>query len=213
MPIILRTEHSDGQRTVLWSATEDEQTLLSIASLNKADFDTFSSIVNPGRRVEWLAVRALVKELLPFAPSIQYLGNGKPVLGNHTDNISISHSHGMVGITIHPKKNPGLDIEIIRARVIKITSRFIAEQEKTHLGLNPSAEQITLMWAAKEVMFKVYGQQGISFKNDFEIMPFQVSKEGKLEGHIHKGTDNLTIPMEYKRIGDFVLVQTNYCTG
>jgi hypothetical protein len=210
MPVILKIEHPGGQRTAIWEITEDEYSLLQIASLDKAGVHALSLLINPGRRLEWLAVRALLKQFYPSSITIDYLENGKPLLVNNTDKISISHSGKMVSIALHPHKNPGIDIEILRPRILNIADRFLAEPEKTHLGLTPSIEQLTIMWGAKEVMFKVYGQNGISFKNDFEIKPFALALKGKLEGLIHKGSDNLVIPMEYIRIKDFILVQTDY---
>lgn len=210
MPVILKIEHPDGQRTAIWEISEDKDSLLQIASLDKEELHALSLLSNPGRHLEWLAVRALLKQMSHPAVAIHYLENGKPVLVNHTDKISISHSGKMVSIVLHPNKNPGIDIEILRPRIIKIADRFLAESEKAHIGLPPSIEQLTIMWGAKEVMFKVYGQENISFKNDFEIKPFPLLSKDKIEGLIHKGNDNLTIPMEYRRIGDFIMVETNY---
>lgn len=210
MPLILKIEHPDGQRTALWEISETEQTLLEIASPGKAGLNAFSSLTNAGRRMEWLAVRALLKELYSPAPAIAYLENGKPVLQNHSDNISISHSGIMVSIVTHPQKNPGIDIETLRPRIHKIAYRFLGQQEIKYLGTSPSTEQLTIIWGAKEVMYKAYGQSGISFQQDFKISPFELSLEGKLEGFIHKGNKISVIPMEYQKIGDFMLVQTNF---
>lgn len=210
MPLILKIEHPDGQRTALWEISETEQTLLEIASPGKAGLNAFSSLTNAGRRMEWLAVRALLKELYSPAPAIAYLENGKPVLQNHSDNISISHSGIMVSIVTHPQKNPGIDIEALRPRIHKIAYRFLGQQEIKYLGTSPSTEQLTIIWGAKEVMYKAYGQSGISFQQDFEIESFELSATGKLQGLIHKGDDNRIIPMEYKKVGEFMLVQTDY---
>ncbi len=209
MPVILKIERKDGQRTAVWEIKEDEYTLLETAHLTKASLDTFSLITNPGRRLEWLAVRVLLREFYNSSPTIDYLENGKPLLINHTDKISISHSGNMVAIALHSNRNPGIDIELVHPRIYKIATRFLGELEKMHLGPEPSIEQLTIIWGAKEVMFKAYGQGGISFKNDFKVNPFTLSAKGTLEGIINKET-TLIVPMEYMKIGDFVLVQTDY---
>jgi len=210
MPVNLKIEYPDGQFTALWEITEDEYSLLQMASLDKAGLDTFSSLKNPGRRLEWLAVRALLKHFYPSVPTIDYLKNGKPILIGHSGKISISHSGRMVGISVHPDKAPGIDVEMLHPRIIKIADRFLAESEKIYVGSVPSVEQLTAIWGAKEVMFKVYGQDNISFKNDFEIKPFVLSLKGKLEGLVHRRNDSMIIPMEYMKVGDFMLVQTAY---
>jgi len=210
MPVILKIEHKDGQRTALWEVTEGEKTLLQIASLSKKELSTFSLITNPGRRIEWLAVRALLRELYPSTLTIDYLENGKPVLVNHIDKISITHSGKMVGIAVHSTQNPGIDIEMVHPRIFKIADRFLSERERVKLGTEPSLEKLTLIWGAKEVMFKVYEHGNVSFKTDFLVKPFSLSAKGLLEGSIHKGDTTIGIPMEYLDLGDFMMVQTNY---
>lgn len=210
MPVILKIEHKNGQNTALWEVTEDEYAMLEIASLSKTDFNTFSLIKNPGRRIEWLAVRALLKEFYPSSPAIDYNENGKPLLVNHTDKISISHSGKIVGIVLHPDKGPGIDIEMLHPRIFKIANRFLNESEGKYLGPNPSIAQLTIIWGAKEVMFKVYEHGNISFKSDFMIKPFTLSAKGTLDGIVQKDALSTIIPMEYMQIGDFILVQTNY---
>lgn len=209
MPVILKIAHKNGQRTAVWEVKEDEFSLLETVSLHESDRHTLSLISNPGRRIEWLAVRALLKEFYPSGPTIDYLENGRPILVNHPDKISISHSGNMVAIALHSEQSPGIDIEMIHPRIFKIATRFLNELEKKHLGPHPSAEQLTIIWGAKEVMFKVYELGGISFKNDFSVNPFTISEKGLLDGIIHKTTTTY-IPMEYMKIKDFILVQTDY---
>jgi phosphopantetheinyl transferase len=183
---------------------------LGIASLNTGDINTFSSITNPGRRLEWLAVRALLRQFYPTSPTIDYHENGKPLLVNHTDKISISHSATMVAVVLHPNRIPGIDIEIIHSRIIKIANRFLGDKERSYTDAAASLEQLTIIWGAKEVMFKVYENGGVTFKNDFVVNPFASSMKGNLEGIIQKDNTNITIPMEYMKIGNFILVQTDY---
>ncbi len=210
MPVILKIERPDGQRTAVWELKEDEYSLLDLASLSEADRGSFSKISNPGRRLEWLAVRVLLKEFYHLQPSIDYNENGKPILVNHNDKISISHSGRMVGISLHSSKSPGIDVEMLNPRIYKIANRFLSEKEKAGLGDTPSVEQLTVIWGAKEVMFKVYEHGGITFKDDFYVEPFAKSTKGSLMGIITKDNQTIHIPMEYMQIGDFMLVQTDY---
>jgi 4'-phosphopantetheinyl transferase len=210
MPEILKIEHKDGQRTAVWEIQEDEYALLTAASLTDTDAKRFSLIPNPWRRLEWLTTRVLLRSFYPRVPTIEYLENGKPFLVNNTDKISVSHSGKMVALALHPSQNPGIDIEMLHPRIFKIATRFLSDTEKDFLGENPSLEQLTAMWGAKEVMFKVYEFGGISFKDDFRIQPFSISKKGKLNGIIQKGGKTIPIPMEYMQIGDYMLIQTDY---
>ena len=210
MPVIHKIEHKDGQRSAVWEVQEDEYALLEMVALNPADATAFALIANRGRRLEWLAVRTLLKELYPGSPAILYSENGKPQLANDTTKISISHSGKMVAIALHPSKIPGIDIEMLNPRIYKIASRFISDSEKNYLGDNPTFEQLTIIWGAKEVLFKVYEHGSISFKDDFRINPFLSSVKGKLTGIIQKNGEKAPIPMEYMQIGTYMMVHTNY---
>ncbi len=210
MPVILNIECPDGQRSAVWKVTENELTLSEIALLTKGEQISLSSIINPGRRLEWLAVRVLLKELYPIGQTIDYLKNGKPFLVNNADKISITHSGKMVGIALHPTKTPGIDIEAVGPRIFKIAHRFLSESEKIYLGATPSIEQLLIIWGAKEVMYKVFEHGEVSFKNNFSVEPFALSDKGPLNGIIQKDGRIVYIPMEYIKMEDFILVQTNY---
>jgi len=210
MPVILKIEQKNGQKSGIWEIREDEPILLVRASLNDSDRVSLSNIINPQRRLEWLAVRALLKEFYTSPPTIQYDAKGKPHFTNQTDKISISHSGKMVAIALYFGQTPGIDIEKLHPRIRKIATRFLSDEEKITLGTNPSIEQLTIVWGAKEVLFKVYEHGGIEFKTDFRIQPFVLEAKGKLKGIIQKGNNTLRIPMEYLLIDDYVLVQTDY---
>ncbi len=210
MPVIQKIAHQDGQRSAVWDVKEDEFALLEMAALNQADADAYALITNPGRRLEWLAVRVLLKEFYPSPPSIIYKDNGKPFFANCPDKISISHSGKMVAIALNSEETPGIDIERLHPRILKIANRFTGEKEKEYLGANPSIEQLTIVWGAKEVMFKVYSLGEVSFKTELMLQPFKLSTEGILNGFIYKGKRPITVPMNYKQINDFILIQTDY---
>lgn len=210
MPVIYKIKQQSGQRTAIWQIAENEHVLTKAASLSKADYDAFSLLTNPGRRLEWLVVRILLKEFYLSPPAISYVENGRPFLLNCNDRISISHSGNIVSITLYPDKTPGIDVEVLHPRIFKIAQRFLNEPEKAYLGTDPSIEQLTIIWGAKEVMFKVYELGGISFKTDFEVKPFTLAPQGRLEGFIYKEDRPICIPMEYMKMNDFVMVQTNY---
>ncbi|HTA28175.1 MAG TPA: 4'-phosphopantetheinyl transferase superfamily protein [Bacteroidia bacterium] len=210
MPLILKIEDKNEQRSAVWEIQEDEFTLRDIACLNETDTASYSLLTNAGRRLEWLAVRALLKEFYPSPPTITYNEKGKPFLINHPDKISISHSGKMVALALNPDETPGIDIEMLHPRIIKIANRFLSEKEKMYLGANPSIEQLTVIWGAKEVMFKVYAHGGVTFNEELIVQPFQLSPQGALEGHIYKEDRCISVTMKYMRIKDFMMVQTNY---
>ncbi len=210
MPVILKIEHADGQKTAVWEITEDEFKLLELAKLNKTDSIRLSLISNHGRRLEWLATRALLTQFYTAIPSIDYKENGKPFFNDLKDKISISHSGTMVAIALHSTQTPGIDIEMLNQRIFKIATRFLGDEEKVAIGNNPTVEELTIVWGAKEVLFKIYEHGEVSFKEDLLVKPFKISPRGSFSGIIKKDDKNAHIPMEYMQIGNYMMVHTNY---
>jgi 4'-phosphopantetheinyl transferase len=116
----------------------------------------------------------------------------------------------MVAIALHHIQYPGIDIERIHPRIRKIAARFLSEEEKTYLGSSPTLEQLTIVWAAKEVMFKVYEHGGVTFNKELIVKPFDIQSEGILNGLILKDSRIIPLPMKYTLVKGYILVETAY---
>lgn len=106
---------------------------------------------------------ALLIEHLGIKNDIRYLENGKPVVDD--GHISISHSENLVGLVFstHPV---GLDIQSPTPKLFNIKDKFCNERELALFG--ESLEKLTLIWSAKEAIFKVYGEN-LAFAEEIDI--------------------------------------------
>ena len=86
----------------------------------------------------------------------------KPFLKGRSEHISISHSHNKLAISINEKQPTGIDIELVRDKVLKIKHKFLSETELSFAGDN--IDKLITFWAAKEAMYKVYGLKELDFK-------------------------------------------------
>lgn len=139
------------------------------------------------RRIsEWYAVRLLLHEMLPEKRfEIRYDAYGKPFLAEPEGFVSISHSHGFVGVMYHKTNNCGFDMEMMDNRIEKISSKFLREDEVSFIGNDDhKVHQTFVVWSAKEVMYKIYGKKSLDFKANLRILPFNLQRQGCVQGQL-----------------------------
>ena len=130
------------------------------------------------RRCEWLAARILLKRLTGSCVRVSYSPQGKPLLDNDSLHISISHTDGYVAVAIHNKYPVGVDVELIGTKVLKLYRRFLSCNEIYSLDKNCETVSILLHWSAKESFYKIIGNRGGSFAENFTVSPFIVDTTG-----------------------------------
>lgn len=125
-----------------------------------------NSISNENRKQEFIQTRKLRNETIGKV-EILYNEDGKPLLTDSDDFISISHSQNYIGILKAPF-NVGLDMEELNERILKVKERFLNDEE---LGLfGSSIENLTIAWTLKEAMFKLNDRKGIDFRKELLVV-------------------------------------------
>lgn len=173
MPI-LRKWKFNGAVCGIWKVTETAEELRS--SLTEKSFtQDFFNFKSPARQLEYLAVRALLRELLGKECRVLHHESGKPYLENSLCRISISHTKGFVAVIIHPEKEVGIDIEYHSDRVKKVVGRFVStdeisliERKVSDIADNDIVDEFRinmylLFWSAKETMFKMINSSEVDF--------------------------------------------------
>ncbi len=111
------------------------------------------------RRLEILATRCLLKEMLDGEQIVSYDEYGAPSLTGSGQYVSISHTDGYVAVIIAGKP-VGIDIERRGRRVERVRSKFMQPAEDQLVGATPDPVlSMHLIWSAKETVFKYLGQQ------------------------------------------------------
>lgn len=113
------------------------------------------------RKKEFLAVRALLHDMLGEAwegLEIEHLPSGKPILEGY--QISISHTRGFAAVMLSTKHNVALDIEYSSARVGRIISKFMREDEIAN-----TIPQQLIHWSAKETIYKLFSEDDLHFED------------------------------------------------
>lgn len=184
MPLIYKEEFEHQQVLAIWKWEESIEEGLQVLDLDEKQLVEFHKIKHVKRQKEWLAARLLLQEL-KFNYSISYLPNGKPVT---TDGpfFSLSHCLPYVGVTTHAK-SVGLDIQKPEEKMLRIKTKFGHPQElEQAVKSNDELNYISILWSAKEAIFKVYGEN-ILFAQELRIEPFNLEDSLIHAHYIAKG--------------------------
>lgn len=172
MPLCLEKNLENNGFIGIWHIQETEEVLLSYLDKETTAFDYLKTITHPHKRLEYLASRALIKQLLD-EKKINYAGVikdqfGKPFLQDSTYHISISHCQDYAAAIIHTHENIGIDIERMQEKVQKVGHKFLLPTEL--LQVAGQIPKLTLYWTMKEAVYKAVGQADI-FLKDIQIQP------------------------------------------
>ena len=182
---LLRHWEIEDAKFGLWKTEETIEELRSRLHASYPYDEELSSLKAESRRLEYLAVRVLLKEMCGRELLISHHPSGKPFLVGQNENITISHTKGYAAVGLAPFSEVGIDIEWINERVRRASSRFIRDDELTGASQMSSDEQIRQLlvhWTAKETIYKMLGRSGVDFQEDMRIMPFRLEQKGIVHG-------------------------------
>lgn len=207
MPLHTQLDISSGHKVAVWKVEESLDCHLGMLELTEDDKVTLESFRLEKRKMEWLVSRLLLKSLLGFYPEITYDANGKPILSNGDAFISISHTDGYVAVSISDKPT-ALDIELCQPRVEKVAKRFVHADEEAYIEPNRRMQYLTLLWSAKEALYKYYNIYGVIFKEQFLVHPFCLANLGDLKCDFRCDGNIERLSLMYLVNDDYTLV---YC--
>jgi len=202
----LKTEILPDCHLGVWEITEDYDSLykmINLAPVEKTKLDSFKNI---SRKIEWLSVRALVKNMLGKDTRILYNAENKPFVKGNIHKISISHSNNLTAVMISREKPVGIDLEFMSGKISKVADKFINEREV--ITNNPELKKyhLYLHWCAKEALYKVLDKQDINFRDGLTISPFTPEEHGFMKGHVINGHGEEVIELEYLQHDNYALV-------
>ncbi|MEI8136286.1 MAG: 4'-phosphopantetheinyl transferase superfamily protein [Bacteroidota bacterium] len=154
------------------------------------------------RALEKAGTHFLLTEMLKSKDfELGYSSESKPYLIGKSEHISISHSHDKLAIIINTKETTGIDIELIRNKVVNIQHKFLSEKEL--LFAKDNVEKLITIWAAKEAIYKVYGIKELDFIANLFVEDFDGSV---IIGKIDKGSFKKQYKLISENVSDYKLV-------
>ena len=178
MPLLKQYELS-GVRVLVWKITETFEELQDLVSPGLVAM-ACKEFASEKRRIEWLAVRALLRCCLGNGVHVMYDAAGKPSLEGFEADISISHTGGYVAVALSTCGSVGVDIELLSRNVMPVASRFMSVDLLETLQPDERNFVALVHWCAKEALYKIVGNLGGNFKDNISVGAFEPSDEGRV---------------------------------
>lgn len=141
-----------------------------------------------------LALAALLDLLhLPIVPLIKGASDA-PYLYGEVGYISFSHTSYFAAVAFSYHKPIGMDIEQVQDRLYNLQAKFIAEDKGD--PLKKSTHELTLIWSAKEALYKLLRGVQVPPFCKIHVAPFQWAESGKLILYC----DQAAYQLSYKQI-------------
>jgi len=204
------TKHYLNENTVLgvWKIEEDIDTLLDLVLLDNGDRKRFRGFASTSRKLEYLSVRALLAELLGKDARIVYNKNNKPFLKDGSRFISITHSYKLTAIITSVDEKVGIDLEYMSSNISRIAFKFLNRKEKVTKDNDTRKYHLYIHWCAKESLYKICDKEGINFRKDITIEPFEVKESGEIKGSVKTRKINQSFDLFYSRYDNYAIVWT-----
>jgi phosphopantetheinyl transferase len=168
MPIFFQHQVNETTRLGIWKIEETEEFF-------KGNVPQHRDVTHPHKRLQHLAGRFLLQFLFPDFPYelIKIADTRKPFLPGEQFHFSISHCGDYAAAIVSKDSRVGIDIEIPIPKISGIMYKFLSagEHELFHL-IEPDPHRIpfaTLLWSAKECIFKWYGNGGVDFRKEIQL--------------------------------------------
>lgn len=130
---------------------------------------------NDKRRREHLAWRRIVRRELGRDVAIDYNSVGAPTVDIPNIYISVAHGGEAVAVAIADRR-VGVDIESVERNFERVRDRYASAEE---LALSDDGQWLAKLWAAKEALYKLYGERGV------ELLALRVERYDSRQGVMH----------------------------
>jgi phosphopantetheinyl transferase len=173
VPVFFQQQINETTRLGIWKIEETEEFFKNNVPLHR-------DVTHPRKRLQHLAGRFLLQFLAPAFPYelIQIAETRKPFLPNEEYHFSISHCGDYAAAIVSKDRRVGVDIEIQTTKIEKISKKFLSEPEHSLLSVIDS-QILTLLWSAKESVFKWYGEGSVDFREHIQLQK------------LHEGTETI----------------------
>jgi 4'-phosphopantetheinyl transferase EntD len=188
LPLFYQYNINENTKLAIWKIEEQEDFFLQHVPSPK-------EIRHPQKRLQHLAGRYLLKYLFFDFPYKEILiaDTRKPYLPNEQYHFSISHCSNYAAALVSSDHRIGVDVEKPSDKIARIMHKFIHKNDLLYLGTSylPNLlpfHLLTIMWSAKEALYKWYSLGEIDFKEHMQ-----------LDGTIDFNTDELQLPFIFKK--------------
>ncbi len=204
MPLYKTIKPNSKTTVYVWDITEPLDWLLEDIPLKEDSLSRISNMKSEIHQRGFVSVRHLLKAAGYTDFDLYYDDEGKPHLKDDKF-ISITHSFTYSAIIVSDQE-VGIDIEKNRNKITRIAHKFI-KYENAYLSYGSSSivEQLTIIWGAKESIYKIDSEDAYSFKDRIAIESFNLNDK-QTEGFIIREHSKKYFKLFFEPLIGFTLV-------
>ena len=205
MPLFKTLTVSKTTKVIIWKIEETIEELQKNISLSDYSKQRLASMKSELHQKGFLSIRHLLKEFNIQDTDLHYDEFGKPHLKDGRF-ISMTHSFNFTAVIVSEDKKVGVDIEKQRDKILKIAHKFTPiEEYKTIANVAGLISKLTIVWGAKESLYKIYGKKKLLFLHHIYIEDFNFEDE-KTTGIIRFEGTETSYEIEFLEFEDFTCV-------
>jgi phosphopantetheinyl transferase len=203
MPLFYQQNINATTKLAIWKIEENEEFFDIGVPIHR-------EITHPHKRLQHLAGRFLLRYLFNNFPNeeIKIADTRKPFLPNEQYHFSISHCSDYAAAIVSSSMRVGVDVELITPKLEKIKHKFLHADELRFLNTHLSGTQLNLLsilWSAKEAMYKWFGESEVDFKEMMRTFPFTHGDEGTIDAAFIKASFQEKLLLHFRRMEQLTL--------
>lgn len=204
MPLFHQHNINTTTKLAVWKIEESEPFFHLDVPLPK-------TISHPHKRLQHLAGRFLLPFLFNDFPNheIEIADTRKPFLPAEQYHFSISHCSDYAAAMVSSKHRVGIDVELLTPRLHSIKHKFLSNDELQFVHSHPQAMQLQLLsilWSAKEAMYKWYGNGEVDFDKMLLTKPFTMHTNGEIDALFAKNNWQQELKLRYHLFDNLTMV-------
>jgi phosphopantetheinyl transferase len=190
MPLYKTITVNPATKVLIWKIEEPFEQLAEGIELTNHCQNRVDGMKSDLHRRGFMSVRHLLAEMGYVDHDLFYDEKGKPHLKDGK-KISITHSFIFSAIIVSAIE-VGIDIEMQRPKILKIAQKFTPIEEYLTLANDDALmRKLTMVWGAKESLYKSFSEKGVSFLQhiyveDFRLDDNQTTADVSYEGKISR---------------------------
>ena len=175
----------------LWHRTETAAALVVLLPAGAPYAALLPPTAGPDRQGQWLAGRvlahAVAAALWPGSPELLVRNDattGRPFVQGPSVPagavVSLSHSGAWAAALLATNGRVGVDVELVRDKARHIATKFLSDKELSAAQAVATDAHFTLLWSAKETLYKLAERRGLIFKKQLLLEPFTPALAGEI---------------------------------
>ncbi len=173
MPLYKTITVNPTTKVLIWKIEESYDALSEGIELTSHCRQRVDGMKSDLHRRGFMSVRHLLASEGYTDHDLYYDRDGKPHL-NGDKHISITHSFIFSAIIISDIE-VGIDIEKQRSKILKIAHKFTPiEEYRTIANEDALMRKLTMVWGAKESLYKSFAKPGVSFLQHIYVEDFRL---------------------------------------